>query len=117
IQAPSDANLKASHPPRERRSVVRLDEKMQVVGLDGVVHHSKVRPAKGRAECPTKNSKSLLHAQRRNIPSHPKRDVNGVPSQELRPRSMRNKAPWSRSTTGPTTSPTPSPHLQGKRKL
>ena len=85
-----DADGEALHAARERVPVVRLDEQMQMVALDGVVDDAHSEADFRRAEGFLERGEDTLPAEPRNRADGAQGHVNGVMAGQLLTRQVRD---------------------------
>ena len=84
IDRSGEPGTNGNHPARQRRSVVGLDEQMNVVRLHGEVRDPKVSAFARPSQAPRELVDEAPRAKRRNVRANPKRDVRGMPRHQGR---------------------------------
>ncbi len=90
VHPDGDAARQRLHAARERRAVVRLDEEMQVVSLDGEVHDPDVRPAGDTAQRHRDDGVAPARSQVPDVIAGAEGHVDGRPAVDLDPPPVRD---------------------------
>ena len=112
VHGAREANRRPGKAPRERRLVVRLDEKMNVIGLHRKVDDSKPR-TRGLGERATNLEEDQLLAQAWDPPHGTQGDVHGMIFSVFGPGAVGNAAarislsPGAKTLASPRSEPEP----------
>lgn len=91
IESARDADLERTKPARERVLVLGFDDEVQVGVLEREVNDAKIRAALVRFEERRLHGAQLeLRPERRELPRHPERRVDGMIRDVHGPRTMRH---------------------------
>jgi hypothetical protein len=107
IHRESDSRADRHHPAPERILIIRFDNEVRVVALQGVLHEPKASALAAAAEAALDPAHDANVTKRRQIRQHANRDVRGHRLLERLPRDVAHPPPFAPlpSRAGPTSSP------------
>ena len=110
IDGAGDANRQALDAARERATVVRFCDQMQMIALHAEVHQREAELLLGRGQSLTHHHEQRVLAQRAHCALHAQRDVQRVVTRMGGPAQMRDPGPIAAGLpTSARASPAPGP--------